>query len=43
MRYPNDPNPEKVSMGKGERWDVEAGKLHEVWVGEAGCKYVIGE
>ncbi|GAB7365869.1 hypothetical protein MBLNU230_g7199t1 [Neophaeotheca triangularis] len=43
MRYPDDPEPVKVTLGKGERWDVEAGRLHEVWVGEGGCRYVIGE
>lgn len=28
---------------KGARIDVEAGRVHEVWVGGEGCRYVIGE
>ncbi|KAJ5816692.1 hypothetical protein N7447_008925 [Penicillium robsamsonii] len=27
----------------GERVDVPAGKVHEVWIGNEGCEYVIGE
>jgi hypothetical protein len=29
--------------GEGERLDVDAGRVHEVWVGGAGCTYVVGE
>lgn len=41
--YPKDENPTKQTLGVGERWDVDAGKVHEVWVGGEGCTYVIGE
>ena len=34
---------EKVTFGVGERVDVPAGKVHEVWIGDEGCEYVIGE
>ncbi|KAK3066913.1 hypothetical protein LTR53_016532 [Teratosphaeriaceae sp. CCFEE 6253] len=43
MTYPDDPSPTRESLGVGARWDVEANKRHEVWVGKAGCTYVIGE
>lgn len=43
ITYPNEPNPEKTTYGVGDRIDVEAGRVHEVWVGEEGCQYVIGE
>ncbi|KAG2413858.1 hypothetical protein HFD88_003047 [Aspergillus terreus] len=33
----------KETFGVGARVDVPANKLHEVWIGEAGCEYVIGE
>ncbi|KAJ5162304.1 hypothetical protein N7492_007696 [Penicillium capsulatum] len=33
----------KETFGVGARIDVPAGKLHEVWIGEEGCEYVIGE
>lgn len=33
----------KETFGPGARIDVPAGKLHEVWIGEEGCEYVIGE
>lgn len=41
--YPNDPEPIKETLGVGGRWDVDANKVHEVWVGKEGCTYVIGE
>ena len=41
--YPNDPDPKKETLGVGGRWDVDANKVHEVWVGKEGCTYVIGE
>ncbi|CRG88287.1 hypothetical protein PISL3812_05316 [Talaromyces islandicus] len=34
---------EKETFGVGDRIDVPAGKLHEVWIGPEGCEYVIGE
>ena len=43
MRYPNDTDPKKETLGVGERWDVDAQKVHAVWVGPSGCTYVIGE
>jgi hypothetical protein len=43
MRYPDDADSKKETLGVGERWDVDAKKLHEVWVGPSGCTYVIGE
>lgn len=33
----------KETFGVGGRIDVPAGKLHEVWIGDEGCEYVIGE
>ncbi|KAJ5970927.1 uncharacterized protein N7479_000845 [Penicillium vulpinum] len=33
----------KETFGVGERIDVPAGKVHEVWIGGEGCEYVIGE
>ena len=43
ITYPNETTPEKETHGVGARIDVDAGKLHEVWVGKEGCTYVIGE
>ncbi|KAH9830897.1 uncharacterized protein C8Q71DRAFT_783627 [Rhodofomes roseus] len=45
ISYPED-NPDenlKETLGPGARFDVPAGKMHEVWVGKEGCTYVIGE
>ncbi len=33
----------RETFGPGDRIDVEAGKMHEVWMGSEGCTYVIGE
>ncbi|OBZ78446.1 hypothetical protein A0H81_02147 [Grifola frondosa] len=38
----DDPN-RKETFWPGARIDVPAEKVHEVWIGEAGCTYVIGE
>ncbi|KAK3722156.1 hypothetical protein LTR37_002589 [Vermiconidia calcicola] len=43
VRYPDDKEPKKEKVGAGERFDVEANRSHEVWVGEQGCTMVIGE
>lgn len=43
ITYPEDKNPTKETFGVGSRIDVDAGRVHEVWVGKAGCTYVIGE
>ncbi|KAF5844255.1 hypothetical protein GGP41_002790 [Bipolaris sorokiniana] len=41
--YPDEPDAKKETVGPGARWDVDAQKVHEVWVGSQGCTYVIGE
>ena len=41
--YPNEADREKKTYGPGSRIDVEADRVHEVWVGPQGCTYVIGE
>ncbi|KAI0119531.1 hypothetical protein F4814DRAFT_245697 [Daldinia grandis] len=43
ITYPKDVNPEKKTYTVGDRIDVDAGRVHEVWVGNGGCTYVIGE
>jgi hypothetical protein len=43
MTYPDDADPKKETLGPGQRWDVDAKRIHEVWVGSEGCTYVIGE
>ncbi|KAL2111003.1 hypothetical protein VUR80DRAFT_413 [Thermomyces stellatus] len=43
ISFPEDERPEKKTYGVGDRIDVEAGRLHEVWIGKDGCTYVIGE
>ncbi|KAK8074663.1 RmlC-like cupin [Apiospora hydei] len=43
ITYPNDAQPEKNTFSVGDRIDVEAGRVHEVWMGADGCTYVIGE
>ncbi|KAM4065188.1 hypothetical protein HRG_004475 [Hirsutella rhossiliensis] len=41
--YPDEADREKVTYGPGARVDVEAQRMHEVWIGPRGCTYVIGE
>ncbi|KAI0883715.1 uncharacterized protein GGS22DRAFT_189682 [Annulohypoxylon maeteangense] len=43
ITYPKDPKPEKTTYIVGDRIDVDAGRVHEVWIGDEGCTYVIGE
>jgi hypothetical protein len=47
IAYPQDGDEEqrgkKTTHGVGERIDVDAGRVHEVWIGSEGCTYVIGE
>ncbi|KAI8966077.1 hypothetical protein F5Y11DRAFT_211586 [Daldinia sp. FL1419] len=43
ITYPEDPTPEKKTYTVGDRIDVDAGRVHEVWIGDDGCTYVIGE
>lgn len=39
----HDGQVKKETFGVGARVDVPAGKVHEVWIGDGGCEYVIGE
>ncbi|KAL5423159.1 hypothetical protein PMIN06_003798 [Paraphaeosphaeria minitans] len=43
ITYPEDQKPRKETFGPGARLDVDAKRLHEVWMGEGGCTYVVGE
>ncbi|EGO51567.1 hypothetical protein NEUTE1DRAFT_89076 [Neurospora tetrasperma FGSC 2508] len=44
IAYPgSEDKKEKTTHGPGERLDVDAGQVHEVWIGKEGCTYVIGE
>lgn len=47
VTYPEDNakngDVKRETFGVGARVDVPAGKLHEVWIGDEGCEYVIGE
>lgn len=46
IAYPDEgkgKDTEKETYGVGDRIDVAAGKVHEVWIGGEGCTYVIGE
>ncbi|KAH9889245.1 hypothetical protein F4778DRAFT_398085 [Xylariomycetidae sp. FL2044] len=45
IAYPqDDARPQdKTTYGVGDRVDVDAGRVHEVWIGDRGCTYVIGE
>ncbi|KAJ3997766.1 hypothetical protein F5050DRAFT_1363331 [Lentinula boryana] len=43
ITYPKDTNPMKETFGSGSRIDVNADRIHEVWIGEQGCTYVVGE
>ncbi len=47
IAYPRDGDAEqrekRTTYGVGDRIDVDAGRVHEVWIGEEGCTYVIGE
>ncbi|KAF2874887.1 hypothetical protein BDV95DRAFT_486048 [Massariosphaeria phaeospora] len=43
ITYPGDQKPTRETFGPGARVDVDAQRLHEVWVGSEGCTYVIGE
>lgn len=41
--YPNEVDRKKVTYGPGARVDVDAQRVHEVWIGPQGCSMVIGE
>ncbi|KAI8627932.1 hypothetical protein F5Y19DRAFT_159331 [Xylariaceae sp. FL1651] len=43
ITYPKDANPTKATYSVGDRVDVDARRVHEVWVGPQGCTMVIGE
>lgn len=43
ITYPKDANPSKTTYSVGDRIDVDARRVHEVWVGPQGCTMVIGE
>jgi len=44
IRYPeSDESEKKETFGVGERVDVGPDVLHEVWMGDEGCTYIIGE
>ncbi|KAI9779180.1 MAG: hypothetical protein M1816_003659 [Peltula sp. TS41687] len=43
ITYPEDTSPRKETFAQGARIHVDAGRLHEVWMGDDGCSYVIGE
>lgn len=43
IRYPDADLPEKQTFGPGSIVNVEAKQRHEVWVGDQGCTYTIGE
>ena len=43
ITFPNDSNRDKKTYRVGDRVDVEGGRVHEVWMGDDGCQYVIGE
>lgn len=43
ITYPKDEKPTKTTFSVGDRVDVDAGRVHEVWIGKGGCTYVIGE
>lgn len=41
--FPNDVNAQKTIMMPGDIVDIDAGRLHEVWIGPRGCQTVNGE
>ncbi|KAL7621106.1 hypothetical protein AAE478_008419 [Parahypoxylon ruwenzoriense] len=44
IAYPRGPRPgKKTTYAAGDRVDVDAGLVHEVWIGGQGCTYVVGE
>ncbi|KAK1825837.1 hypothetical protein QBC39DRAFT_377061 [Podospora conica] len=43
IAYPRDSDNAKTTFSAGDRIDVDAGRVHEVWMGPGGCTYVIGE
>ncbi|KAI2639415.1 hypothetical protein GGS21DRAFT_488356 [Xylaria nigripes] len=43
ISFPQDENPTKTIYSVGDRIDVDALRIHEVWIGARGCTMVIGE
>ena len=43
ITYPKEAEAKKETFGVGARVDVDAKRVHEVWMGDEGCEYVIGE
>jgi len=43
VAYPEKKDVEKQMFGVGDRVDVQASDVHEVWMGPEGCTYIIGE
>ncbi|KAJ8133498.1 hypothetical protein O1611_g125 [Lasiodiplodia mahajangana] len=43
ITYPKDEYPTKTTYSAGDRVDVDARRVHEVWIGPQGCTMVIGD
>lgn len=43
ITFPEEKDAEKKTFGVGDRVDVQASQVHEVWIGDEGCTMVIGE
>ncbi|KAI0096785.1 hypothetical protein GGR51DRAFT_542609 [Nemania sp. FL0031] len=43
ITYPKDDHPSKTTYTAGARVDVDARRVHEVWIGPQGCTMVIGD
>jgi quercetin dioxygenase-like cupin family protein len=43
ITYSKEQDSEKITHGVGDRIDVGANVVHEVWMGPEGCTYIIGE
>ncbi|KAJ8123948.1 hypothetical protein ONZ43_g213 [Nemania bipapillata] len=43
ITYPRDDNPSKTTYSVGDRVDVDARRVHEVWIGPQGCTMVLGD
>ncbi|PSS14878.1 hypothetical protein M430DRAFT_43172 [Amorphotheca resinae ATCC 22711] len=43
IAFPEEEDTEKKTYTVGDRVDVAAHRTHEVWIGPAGCTYVIGQ
>ncbi|KAH8166390.1 hypothetical protein CIB48_g1857 [Xylaria polymorpha] len=43
ITYPKDANPSKTTYTAGDRVDVDAHRVHEVWIGSQGRTMVIGD